>query len=208
VDLLLQGITLGLGLSILVGPILITILQSSLEYGKWAGFAVGAGIWMSDLVYIALTYFGLSQVRQFTNWSNFELFTGVIGGLILIGFGCGIFFVKVNDPQLRATQTGLPYSPIKQFFKGFAINTFNPFTIFFWIGLSSTVVIEASYSIKEAFFFYGGILGALVATDTLKIIASDWLRQYLSVKRIVLFRRIAGSVLILFGIVLILTVVV
>ncbi|MEL6942270.1 MAG: LysE family translocator [Bacteroidota bacterium] len=200
---MLQGITLGLGLSILVGPILIAILQSSLEYGKWAGFAVGLGIWLSDGVYILLTYFGLSKIKQLTDWGNFELFTGFIGGLILIAFGSGIFFAKVKDPQLQAAQTGIVYSPIKEFLKGFALNTFNPFTVFFWIGLSSTVVIEASYTIKEAFFFYGGILGTLVVTDSLKIIVSDWLRQYLSVKRITLFRRIAGGVLVLFGVVLI-----
>lgn len=207
-DLFLQGITLGLGLSILVGPILITILQSSLEYGKWAGFAVGLGIWMSDALYIFLTYFGLSQIKQFTDQANFELFTGIIGGLILIGFGSGIFFAKVKDLQWRAAQKGLAYSPIKEFLKGFAINTLNPFTVFFWIGLSSTVVIEASYTKKEAFFFYGGILGTLVATDTAKVMLSDWLRKYLSVKKILLFRRIAGSVLILFGIVLIIRVLV
>lgn len=207
-DLFLQGITLGLGLSILVGPILITILQSSLEYGKGAGFAVGLGIWMSDAIYIISTYFGLSQIKQLTDQANFELFTGIIGGLILIGFGSGIFFAKVKDPQLRVAQTGLTYSPIKEFLKGFAINTFNPFTVFFWIGLSSTIVIEASYTLKEAFFFYGGILGTLVATDTLKVFASDWLRQYLSVKKITLLRRISGSVLIIFGIVLIVRVLV
>ncbi|MEM8523426.1 MAG: LysE family transporter [Bacteroidota bacterium] len=207
-EFLAQGFVTGLGLSILVGPILITILQSSLEYGKWAGFAVGAGIWTSDVMYITLTYFGLSKIKQFASLSNFELFIGIIGGLILIGFGCGIFFAKVHDPQLRVSETELAYSPIKQFLKGLAINTLNPFTVLFWIGLGSTVVIEASSNTKEAFLFYGGILSALIVTDTVKIMLSDWLRKFLSVKRIRLFRRIAGGFLMAFGLALIIRVII
>lgn len=202
-ELLLQGIILGLSLTILIGPVFFAIVQSSLETGKRAGIFVGTGIWISDFLFIVCTYFGIAQVKELTDWQNFELVTGIIGGIILMAFGINIFFTKVNTLALGNTETSIRFSPIKYFLKGFFINTVNPFTVIFWIGISTTVLIDSSFSGKEASWFYSGILGTLIITDSLKAVLSDWLRHYLSVKKIVLFRRISGSALILFGVILI-----
>ena len=51
-DALGSGILLGLTLSILTGPILFTIIQTSIEEGFRAGITVASGIWISDLLFI------------------------------------------------------------------------------------------------------------------------------------------------------------
>ncbi|MEM9887554.1 MAG: LysE family transporter [Bacteroidota bacterium] len=205
-QLLLQGIVVGLGLSILVGPILVTILDASLEKGKWAGLLVGLGIWTSDFLFILTTYFGMTRIIILVDNSNFEWITGLLGGTILIGFGIVIWLSKPIDVQAEMERQNSRFAPIQYFLKGFLVNTFNPFTFVFWIGLSSTVTVNANYSSQEAFLYYSGILGALVATDSAKALLAAYIGKMLSLKKIILMKRIAGSMLILFGIGLIIRV--
>ncbi|MEM0994736.1 MAG: LysE family transporter [Bacteroidota bacterium] len=205
-ELLLKGIIVGLGLTILVGPILVSLLDASLERGKWAGLLVGLGIWTSDLLFVLLTYFGMTKIRRLVDTPNFELVVGILGGIILIGFGISIFLSKSIDIQQAVDRQQQHFSPIRYFFKGYVVNTFNPFTFFFWIGLSSTVVVDAHYTHQEAFLYYLGIIGTLVVTDSTKVFLAAYVGKFLSPKKILLMKRIAGSILILFGIGLILRV--
>ena len=86
-DLLIKGIFLGLTLSILVGPIIFALLQTAIERGFRAGMMVGLGVWVSDLMYISIAYFGVSYIVAITEYEGFEEILGTIGGFTLIGLG-------------------------------------------------------------------------------------------------------------------------
>lgn len=94
VDLLIKGIFLGLTLSILVRPIIFALLQTAIERGFRAGAMVGFGVWVSDIMYILLAYFGVSYIVTITKYEGFEEILGTIGGLVLIGFGLSTLFSK------------------------------------------------------------------------------------------------------------------
>ena len=212
-DLLLNGILLGLFLSILVGPILFALVQTSLEHGARRGIAVGLGIWISDVLFIAAVYFGMSYVAAVTDWPNFEEVVGTIGGVILMGFGAGMLVSKAPKlPQLHRSaeevmddyipdslevDIGKPPSYWALWLKGFLINTINPFTVFFWTGVSGNVVNESS-----ALLFYGGILGTIILTDSIKVLAAKRIRQNLKPVHVLRLRQISGAALFIFGIVL------
>jgi len=202
---LLQGIIIGLGLCILVGPILVTILQASMENGKWAGFLVGVGIWLSDFLFIVATYLGLSKIRQLTDSQHFELSIGIVGGIILTVFGLGIYLSKRTPVSLKEyEQQTTKFSIAKYIMTGFLVNTVNPFTIIFWMGLSSTTFVNSSAnSHQQAILFYGGILGTIIITDLIKINLSVWITRALSPQNIIRLQKIAGLLLIIFGIALI-----
>lgn len=198
---LLQGIALGLLLSILVGPLLLTLLQTSIEEGLRAASAIGLGIWVSDGLFVMATFFGMSFLEALTGQVWFRPIVGSVGGLILVAFGVGIVFSPVRT--LEEARIGIRRTPYHRLWlKGFAINTFNPFTVFFWVGLTSTVFEGQELRQVEYFLFFVGILATIVVTDLVKIYSAKQIRRWLTVRHIKQVRRIAGLGLIGFGVAL------
>ena len=221
-DLFVNGVLLGLTLSILVGPIIFALIQTAIERGFRAGAMVGLGVWVSDLFYICVAYFGVSHVVKMLEWEGFEEILGTVGGLVLIGFGIGTFLSKppklpgkkkksskILNEQLPKLLDFKKYKVFKNFdygalwLKGFLINTLNPFTVFFWAGVVSTMVIGQEMNDRDAVHFFGGILGTIIMTDTLKIWAAKAVRHLLKPGAVLLMRRISGGALAVFGVALI-----
>ncbi|GIV31524.1 MAG: hypothetical protein KatS3mg029_0875 [Saprospiraceae bacterium] len=201
-DLLWDGIQYGLILSLLVGPILFTLVQTSIEEGFRAGWMVGLGIWSSDVFYILISYFGVSLVARMMNWDGFQITLCIVGGVVLILFGVGTLLT--NPPAIEDFETkAVRYnSYLHLWLRGFVINMANPFTFFFWIAVSSMLFTKQNLSMHEAKWFYTGLVGTLVATDTIKVALAKFIRRYLRPQFIVWPRRVAGVVLIVFGVVL------
>ena len=59
-NILIEGIKVGLILCFLIGPIFFALVQTGVEEGLRAGTAVGLGIWISDLIFILGVYRGIS----------------------------------------------------------------------------------------------------------------------------------------------------
>jgi threonine/homoserine/homoserine lactone efflux protein len=83
------------------------------------------------------------------------------------------------------------------------LNTINPFTFFFWIGISGLVFTNKSPGNSDAMYFYGGLIGTLVVTDTVKVALAKLIRRWLKPHYILWLRRIAGIAFIIFGVVLV-----
>lgn len=205
-DLFLKGILLGMSLSILVGPILIAIVQTSIEQGQKAGLTVAAGIWFSDILFISSVYFGIASIQKITEWQGFELTMGIAGGIVLMLFGLGTIFAKPPSNDTWEAGGLKQDATWKLLLKGFLINTINPFTFFFWISVTSTIVVNGELNHLNAGLFYGGLFSTVVAADSLKAIFADKIRSKLTPKNILLMRRIAGVMLVIFGIILIIRV--
>jgi len=221
VDLLIKGIFLGLTLSILVGPIIFALLQTAIERGFRAGMMVGLGVWVSDIMYISAAYFGVSYIVAITEYEGFEEILGTIGGLTLIGFGLATLFSKppqvpnehkaagdIIDEQLPKVLDFDGDDGINRpgyfslWLKGFLINTLNPFTVFFWTGVTGTMVAGQNFTNQDAFIFFGGIFLTVMLTDILKIWAAKAVRHLLKPNAILILRRVSGVALALFGVVL------
>ncbi|MCB0641065.1 MAG: LysE family transporter [Phaeodactylibacter sp.] len=201
---LMDGLLLGLSLALLVGPILITILQTSLEQGFGAGIAVGSGIWVSDTLFVLATYFGIQYVDALIAWEGFNPLLGTIGGLILALIGLGFLLAKPPNPTAWEVEAIRSSSYFTLWLKGFLINTVNPFTIFFWFTVATTVVGDGAQ--KEHYnvaVFYLGILGVIVLTDGLKAYLAKWIRKRLRQIHILRLRQLSGLTLILFGLIMI-----
>lgn len=196
---LLKGITYGLMLSILIGPIFFALLQAGIEKGFKTGIAIGTGIWLSDFLYILTVYFSLTWIQNLTDSPNFKFYVGAIGGIILIAFGIGTL---LDNKKIDKTKVIKQSGYFGHAAKGFLINTVNPFTVFFWVAMS-TEVLSSSPQTMEAVFFFGGILGMIVLTDMLKVALAKQISKYLKMNYILIFRKIVGIVLLVGGIVLI-----
>ncbi len=199
INLIFDGIKVGLILCILLGPIFFALIQAGAEYGFRAGAMVGLGIWISDLLFIAGVYFGVSYIEQLVAWEHFAITLGIAGSIILAAFGLGTLLSK---PALPSPGEVLP--KVKNWLafwvKGFLINTINPFTVFFWIGIMTSVVMEGNLGEQQAFWYFSGILGTIIITDSLKVAFAKYLRSHLQFHHLLWLRRISGAALIIFGI--------
>jgi len=204
IDLLpyiLEGLRAGLVLALLVGPLVVLLLQLSIRRGTLTAFAAALGIWLSDLVFIFATHYGIGGLGGIKDDPVFQSILGGIGVLILLG--TAIFMWFRPPPDL----TGERALPSKRglfgaLLQGFAINTFNPFTVGFWVFFTTTQVNDRSLIEPEAWAIYGGLLGMIIFSDTIKVLAARRLRDFLRPDVLVKVQRIGAIVLGVFGLVL------
>jgi threonine/homoserine/homoserine lactone efflux protein len=192
----INGIGLGMSLSLLVGPLLFALISVSIENGFRAGILVAGGIWASDFLFIVATYWGLSLIAALTDWQYFEATLSVCGGVVLLISGIGIFFSKPN------TEAASLKSHASYFIKGFLLNTINPFTVFFWFGIVSGFARKSAADNWHLEFFILGIFLTIILTDSLKVTFAKKLRQWLTERHIFWVRRISGLALMAFGVAL------
>lgn len=226
--MLIQGIILGLSLSFMVGPLLFAILQAGIERGFRAGLAVAGGIWASDVLYVLAVLFGLEVMAAITALPGFKVAAGLAGGALLVAFGLGSLMMKnkstgnrtfrlsrsepfmatarsdsgANTTGREGTSMVLPSYRI-YFLRGFLLNTINPFTVFFWLGITGAVLIPNGWNDSQILIFLGGMLATLVVTDTLKAYAAKRIRRFLTPRHTQQVRQGIGVLLIVFGIVLV-----
>jgi threonine/homoserine/homoserine lactone efflux protein len=194
---LLHGYIYGLTFLIILGPVFFTLLNSTLQYGFRSGFSVALGIFSSDLVCVGLL-FGLGITDFFLHPSH-QFWIGLVGALVLLGLG-GAYAVK--KPRLAAssstmTTSGAGYSSF--FLKGFVINFFNPFVFAVWMGF---IALAAKFypDPRMQSFFLGGMLLAILSTDTLKAALANYIKPLLKPQWLKWIFRITGVILAACGI--------
>lgn len=203
-NLIFDGIKLGLILAILVGPIFFALIQAGVEQGIRAGTMVGLGIWISDLIFIFSAYFGVSYITRLAEGPAFALYLGIAGSITLTFFGLGALVTapKIGANPYWTKTTFRSSSYFSLWIKGFLINTINPFTFFFWIGVTTTMAVDGGLDIGEATLFFGAIFGTIVLTDFSKVVLAKRIRQVLQPVHLLWLRRISGGALIVFAVVL------
>lgn len=196
----MQGMFIGLSLSFLAGPILFLLLQTGIQQGFRAGISVGAGEWASDLLFVIISYLAINKLLYFSQQAYFVQILGIVGAFLLMGFGLSSLLKNPKAPTGAASIEKKSYG--KLFLKGFSINTFNPFTIFFWLGISSTAAIQAQWEGLSSFQFYSGILLTIILLDIGKVYSAKKLRPLLTPSRLLIAQRMVGISLFLFGLAL------
>lgn len=198
---IIEGLLFGLTLSILLGPIFIALTQSSIEKGYKAGLAVGAGIWISDILFIVLTYEFIHRISHIVNGDYFQLAMGIVGGIVLISFG--IYSIFSKRKEITKSEIAGAKSYIQFFTKGFLVNTINPFTFVFWISVITTYVLGRDITGLQSFEFLISILIVIIFTDSIKIFLAQLLRKNLKSNHMLWINRVAGAALTVSGVLLI-----
>lgn len=203
----IDGIKIGVVLALMIGPLFFTLIQTGVEQGFRAGAMVGMGIWVSDFLYILAVYSGLSYLLRFVEDEAYTFPLGLAGSVLLILFGMVALLSVPQQPQMQQKVLHLSTghrnsSYFSLWLKGFLINTINPFTVFFWMGLMSTVAVRDDLQPIHARYFFGGILAVVVGTDLLKVYLAKQIRVLMRPAHIIWLRRVTGAALLVFGIAL------
>ncbi len=200
----LEGLAFGLFLALAVGPIFIVITQTSIEKGWKAGMAVGLGIWTSDMIYIACSYKFVKSLEHTFNDPVFKFWAGIIGGGVLILFG---IYMIAKQKTLKLETVELSAKNFFQFFtRGFAVNTLNPFTPIFWLGVISTNVVARAMTLPQTFILMGTIMLVIMTTDTAKVFLAQAIRSKLNNTHMHYISVISGSFLLIIGLIMLINV--
>ena len=135
----LKGITLGLLLSISVGPVIFSIIKQSLNTGHRGGIAFILGVSASDIVLVLVSNV---FTQMFTYMVKHKNFIGIAGSLFLISMGIFFLFfkkIKVDDSGVQVLQLRKK-DYIKTFLSGYFMNTLNPAVFIFWLTTSTTLI--------------------------------------------------------------------
>jgi threonine/homoserine/homoserine lactone efflux protein len=197
---LIEGMILGLTLSVMLGPALFTLIQTSIHRGLYRGVILAFGIFLSDLALVWFCYLGAAQI--FGDERNGLLF-GIIGGMILIAFGVVTYLRKVHITADDMLDNIKKPGPLTYIFKGFFLNFANPFVWLFWV--SVMVTVSASYG-AESFsvrLFFAGSLITILSTDLLKVLVANQLKSHLKPKFLIALNHSVGVLLVCFGIFLV-----
>ena len=127
-----QGILIRLGVSVPIGPVNVLIMSYALRsYTK--ALCLGLGAMSADMLYLALSAFGISQLAKTP-----IVFTciSVFGAAFLLYIALGIYRDAKRSVRLQSVERG---SHVAVFGKGFLLNIFNPYVIMFWLSVSVSI---------------------------------------------------------------------
>ena len=127
-----QGVLMGLGVSVPIGPVNVLIMSYALRsYTK--ALCLGLGAMSADMLYLALSAFGISQLAKIPIvFACISLF----GAAFLLYIALGIYREAKKSVQIQSVELG---SHVAVFGKGFLLNIFNPYVIMFWLSVSASI---------------------------------------------------------------------
>ena len=132
-DFIVKGMLIGMIASAPMGPVGVLCVQRTLKKGRWYGFATGIGAAISDIIYAAITGFGMAFVMDFVNNPQNKFYLQIVGSLMLLAFG---WYTYRTDPTRKMHKSGqekgtLTYNLVTAFF----VTLSNPLIMFLFIAL-------------------------------------------------------------------------
>jgi len=214
IDALWQGFVTGFWLSLSFGPIFFLLLQTSIQKGIRQAFALDLGVFLSDLFYIIIAFFGASMVL-----AKYDIWIGLIGGGVLIVFGIAPFFNKAAKPipenldaidpemlphvsargEMIVNRLHLP----KLIVKGFLVNLFNPSVLIIWFGAAAWAFKTFGGKTLPVIFYFAVTLITYFGIDVLKIYLALKLKHFINPKAMAIVHKISGLIIMVFGVYLI-----
>ena len=199
-EALIKGITLGLLLSISVGPVIFSIIKQSLNNGHTGGMAFVFGVSASDIALAALSNI---FTQLFRNISTHQTTIGIAGSIFLIVMGFYFLFFKKVSVDAMGKQVFTQFRKrdlAKIFLSGFFMNILNPAVFLFWLTTSTTFI---NHTIEERLVIFVTCLLLVLTGDIAKVMLAGKIRNKLTPRNIHIINRVNGLILVFFGVALI-----
>ncbi len=196
-EYLWQGIIIGLSASIPLGPIGVLCIQRTLNKGKISGFISGLGAAAADGFYAIVAGFSISVIID--SLTEYQLYLRIIGGLVLLVMGYKLLAANPGvqlRKQLQKKSKGL----FGDFISIFALTVSNPITIFVFAAVFAGfgIVDKESQFSSVITLIIGVLTGSIIWWFTLSSIVSIF-RNKFKLRRMLIINRVAGVLVILFG---------
>ncbi|MDD2488491.1 MAG: LysE family translocator [Bacteroidales bacterium] len=195
-----QGILFGLTLALMAGPAFFSLIQTSISKGFKKGAHLAIGISISDICMAFIAWYGLSSLFDSI---QAQRILSVAGGFFLLLFGIYTGMKRhttIPTPKDIQLKTKFQFKSIA---KGFIFNFANPSIWIFWL---IPVGVASSYPKADLqILFLFSILATVFCMDLLKCAIANELKRFMTDRVITYINRIIGTIFVIFGIYLILT---
>lgn len=188
----LESILLGFSLAAIPGPIFFEVLRRTLTKGFWSGALLSVGEFLANFIIMMLTFFG---VYQFLLFKSVKMALFLLGGAILVWIGTLAFKIKNKDIEDGSKKE---FSKSNSISTGFALAITSPLAIFVWISVGGAYL--AQYSSRTVAFINIVLLafGVMLFFFSLAALIHS-ARHKISTKNILLFSKLFGAILAIYG---------
>jgi len=200
IGLFFKGLGVGFLISTPVGPIGVLCIQRTLNKGRLHGIVSGLGAATADALYGFVAAFGLTFISNFL--VKEQMWLRLVGGIFLCYMGVKVFMSKSK----QRTDAGESTSYVRDYFSMFFLTLANPITFFVFAatfaGLGLVNLIE--HHIAALLLVAGVFVGAGLWWLMLSGITATFLRKLLY-SRPAWLNKISGLIIIVFGLIVLLT---
>lgn len=147
-----KGLMIGLIFGVPAGAIGALTIGRTLDKGFLAGFLTGMGSSAADLIYSCVGIFGITVVSDFLSARQNTL--QIIGGILILFFGFGIFCKKEPATVQKESKGTLAFC----FLSAFITALVNPATILSFMAAFAAFGIHGGLSEKQGVVLIAGIL--------------------------------------------------
>ncbi len=202
-SLIYQTFIIVLLLTFSFGPAFFALINTGIRHGYKPGSLLAIGVVLSDflvcVLIIFLVHYGATNLIQD---EKSQRFMGIVAGIILIIFGALHFREPVENRKDETIEIKVP-SAQTMILKGFFLNCLNPAVWLLWLGNVTAVSKTLSYSIPYMLLYFSITLGLVLMVELGKVSVANKLKQILTAKTMRTVNIITGTLLVIFGVVLI-----
>ena len=193
--LFIRGLIIGFSIAAPVGPIGILCIQRTLSGGNVQGLVTGLGAASADALYGFIAAFGLTFISNFLVDQSFWF--RLIGGLFLCYLGIQAFLRK---PQAQTVAT-VNSTKLSAYGTTFFLTLTNPMTILFFAGIFAGmgIVSESIQYTAAGLMVIGVFTGSAAWWLTLSTVTGVF-RDKINESKLALVNKIAGCVILAFGV--------
>ena len=193
--LLVKGILIGVLMSFPFGAMGMLCIQRTINSGRVSGFLSGMGVAAGDTIYAVIAGFGASFIVHFIEERQFVF--QILGSAIIILLGINVF---LSNPVKKFRFRRNEEKKYKwHFFSSFLLALTNPFILFAFVAVFTTLNLFDRDSFMPALTIILGIFAGATASWFLLSSVVNHFRAKFRLRRIYWLNKIAGFVIFIFG---------
>lgn len=198
IGFLIKGLIVGFLASIPLGPVGVLSIQRTINKGRISGIMSGMGAATVDTFFALVAALGLTYIINFIEEQQF--FIQLLGGGVLMLLGIRIF--RTNPIKQIRRHRRQKNKLIEDYFSVVFLTLSNPLAVFLFIAAFAGIgmVTSNDSNLKSSLIILGVFLGAMLWWSTLTFLI-DLFRKKFRLKQLWWINKIAGIVIIVFGVV-------
>jgi threonine/homoserine/homoserine lactone efflux protein len=193
----LKGLIIGFLIALPVGPVAILCIHRTLAEGRRNGLISGLGAATADALYGAIAAFGITIISDFIKAYEVPFLLG--GGIALCLLGIKTFLTK-TPKQSRRQEKILRAG---NFLSVFLLTLMNPLTVLAFMAVFAGSGLSGIREFSEIMLITGVFCGSCLWWLALSLLAGLF-RTIVNEDHISAINKVAGTVIILFGLLVIL----
>jgi threonine/homoserine/homoserine lactone efflux protein len=202
-EFLLKGLIVGFLASIPLGPVGVLCIQRTINKGRVSGLISGMGASTVDSFFALVAALGLTYIINFIEEQHFYI--QLIGGGVLVFLGAKIF--NTNPVKQIRRHRRKKNKLIEDYFSVLFLTISNPLAVFLFVAAFAGIglVTAKDSSLKSSLIIAGVFAGATLWWVLLTFLV-DLFRKRFRLKQLWWINKIAGIIIMIFGIAAILSV--